>query len=135
MIGPSDANPAKSNLLRKRDLLRARLTSLDLAARQAAEGRTRGSDELPLTHGRHATDWTRRHERAFQRHLAEIVGSQRNDRGALLAKIERQTTALRENLLRKARKARHKDLRDGQGEADDRTGDAELEGAHGSHSR
>ena len=131
MIGASEANPAKSNLLRKRELLKARLASLDLAARQAAEGRTRGSDELPLTHGRHATDWTRRHERAFQRHLAEIVGSQRNDRGALLAKIERQTTALRENLLRTARKARHKDLRDGQGEA----GDAELEGAHGSHSR
>ena len=124
MIGPSDANPVKNNLLRKRDLLRARLASLDLAARQAAERRTPGSDGLPPAHGRHATDWTRRYERAFQRNLAEIVGSQRNHRGALPAKIERQTTALREDLLRTAGKARHK----GSGRSLDA---AELEGAHG----
>ena len=124
MIGPSDANPVKNNLLRKRDLLRARLASLDLAARQAAERRTCGSDGLPPAHGRHATDWTRRHERAFQRNLAEIVGSQRIDRGALLAKIERQTTALREDLLRTARKARHKGSGSG-------LGASELERAHG----
>lgn len=116
-------SPARSNLLPKREVLRARLASLDLGARQSAESRTRASDGLPPSHGRNATDWTRRHERAFQRHLAEIVGSQRNDRGALLAKIKRQTAALREDLLRNARKARHEASRGGHGEA-------ELEGTH-----
>ena len=97
----------RRRLIAKRDTLAARLHKLDQSAAAEAEAFARNADGLPPSFGRHASDWSRRHERQYQARLADIRAAQRNDRGAIAKKIERQNAALRAQLLRDARAMRH----------------------------
>ena len=96
----------RRRIVANRDMLTARLRLLEISAARQAETLARSAPGLPATFGRHASDWTRAHEREYQAHLAKIHGDQRNDRGALKAKIDRQNAALRAMNLRDAANAR-----------------------------
>lgn len=72
----------------------ARLRTLERRLAGTAEAETRANGELPITFGRHASDWTKRHEAHFQRRLSELRLDARNEIGSIEKKIARQSAAI-----------------------------------------
>jgi hypothetical protein len=101
-----DRSGQRAGLLRNRAVHEARLQGLDAAARRKAEKLARSASDLVPSFGRHASDWSRRHEARFQAELAVIIGEQRGDRQSLERKIERRSEALRRIILTEARTQR-----------------------------
>ncbi|KHL24095.1 hypothetical protein PK98_15760 [Croceibacterium mercuriale] len=95
-----------SQLLRMRaarDHTTANLATIRQRLAQTAERRTRAATDLPPSHRRHSSDWTKRHEARFQRILSELTSEARHELGALEAKLKRQTAAIACHHLRHAR--------------------------------
>ena len=101
-----DKTSERARLLANRAVHQNRLNGLDQAARRRAEKLTRAAPDLPSSFGRHASDWSRRHEARCQAELSKIAGDQRADRATLKRKIARQTEALRRLVLKEARSTR-----------------------------
>ena len=105
----TSATPSASHatqLLRMRaarDHTVANLASIRQRLTRTAESRTRAEPDLPASHRRHSSDWTRRHEERFQRILSELTSAARHELGALEAKLARQTAAISDHHLRRAR--------------------------------
>lgn len=97
-------NPASAaQLLRMRaarDQTIANLASIRLRLSRTAEARTRAEPDLPPSHRRHSSDWTRRHEERFQRIHSELTSAARHELGALEAKLKRQAAAIAAHHLR-----------------------------------
>jgi hypothetical protein len=83
----------------RRDESEQRLQGLKLRLRQRAERDTRCEPSLPESFGRHASDWTKRHERFFQERLAILTSKSRNEIGAIERKLVRQNSAIRAKIL------------------------------------
>lgn len=89
-----------SQMRNKRDTTRTRLNELRRRLQTRAESETRTERGLPSTFGRHASDWTRRHEAFFQQRLSELTTHSRNELGALEAKLKRQNAAIADHHIR-----------------------------------
>lgn len=79
-----------------------RLRNIELRIAGVAEAGTRSNDDLPSTFGRHASDWTSRHEADYQRRLSELRSETRNEIGAIKRKLARQTEAISAHHLKQA---------------------------------
>lgn len=102
----ADHQSERARVVSNRAVHQNRLVGLDQAAQRRAEKLTRSASDFAPTFGRHASDWSRRHEARFQAELAAIVGEQRADRASLEKKIARRTEALRTLILIDAREKR-----------------------------
>ncbi len=88
-----------SSMRSRRDESKERLRNLKLRIRQKAERDTRCEPSLPESFGRHASDWTKRHERFFQERLAILTSKSRNEIGAIERKLVRQNKAIQTKIL------------------------------------
>lgn len=87
-----------------RDQTRGTIASINHRLTRAAETRARAVTELPNTFGRHASDWTRRHEEQFHRFLAELTNEARHELGALRTKLHRQEAAIAAHHIRASKR-------------------------------
>jgi len=85
-----------------RDHTRATIALINQRLARTAE--TRALPELPDTFGRHASDWTRRHEDQFRRFLSELTNDARHELGALRAKLQRQEAAIAAHHIRASKR-------------------------------
>lgn len=84
----------------------ARLRILERRLAGTGEADTRANAELPITFGRYASDWTKRHEAHYQRRLSELRLDARNEIGSIEKKIDRQSAAITAFHLKSASRGR-----------------------------
>ena len=107
MSAAADSSMRNPQLLRMRaarDQTRATIALINHRLARTAETRARAVPELPDTFGRHASDWTRRHEEQFRRFLGELTNDARQELGALRAKLQRQEAAIAEHHIRASKR-------------------------------
>ncbi|MEP3145487.1 hypothetical protein [Qipengyuania citrea] len=89
------ASPAYQRMLSARDVVRARLSSLEAQLRYQAEKTVRS----PAAH-RGDSGWRKCDEAEYRNALAALQHSHRKDIGALRAKLDRQQAAIRAHVAR-----------------------------------
>lgn len=107
MSAATDSSVRDPQLLRMRaarDQTRATIASINHRLARTAETRARAVPGLPATFGRHASDWTRRHEEQFHRFLGQLTNDARQELGALRTKLQRQEAAIAAHHIRASKR-------------------------------